>query len=184
LGSKLLVSFEIGSINFIFGSSVLLGILLGVVASFTNPEILFAVFIYFSLLIIHEMGHLIFAKMRGLKVNSISISLLHGQCRYKSYGSSFDDYVVAWGGVALQALFFIPLLVNYYYFSMPQHWLLTVPTVILGFYSLLMALFNLLPIPGLDGSKCWKVFPELFKQRKNSHRKSRKEKRNHLKSVK
>jgi Zn-dependent protease len=38
---------------------------------------------------------------------------------------------------------------------------------VLGYYSLMVAAFDLLPLPPLDGAKAWYLIPELIKRARN-----------------
>jgi Zn-dependent protease len=120
-------------------------------------ETLIAWTCYFSVLLIHEYGHVIMAKRKGCQVYAIELYPIHGLVRYSQPWSHYDDAVIAWGGVLTQAMVGIPLVVFDSIFE-PTLTLAKVVIGVLGYFSILVAVGNLLPIRPLDGSKAWYVF--------------------------
>ena len=121
---------------------------------------------YFVVLLIHEAGHLIAAQSKGCQVLSIELYPICGVTRFETPRSRRDHCVIAWGGVVAQAIIFCPLI----------GWLLThgytrveginMIFAILGFFSLGVAIFNLLPFRPLDGATAWRLIPEVFAGRR------------------
>src|SRR4051812_20073129 len=133
--------------------SVPLIVVLCAVASFKAP-VRIAVLLTSILLLflIHELGHTLVCRRLGVEVLAIRISLGHGQCVHEVPYSRWEEALIAWGGVAAQAIVAIPLIMLDVLW--PTHkGLLGPPIMILGYYSLFMIAFNLLPVAGLDGSK-------------------------------
>src|SRR5882672_4063264 len=64
---------------------------------------------WLGLIFIHECGHLIVAQRRHCEVLSIELYPIHGWCRFKVPWSRFDHCLIAWGGVAAQAVVAVPL---------------------------------------------------------------------------
>lgn len=58
-----------------------------------------------------------------------------------------------------QAVFFVPSIIIYLLFCQYLPWFITIHILFLGFYSALIAIFNLLPVKFLDGGTCWKAIP-------------------------
>lgn len=139
-------------------------ILAGVVA---HPGLtILGLMCYYSVLLIHETGHLIAAQRKGCQVIAIELYPFFGVTRYTMPWSRLDHCIIAWGGVIAQAIVFIPLVGwvgthGYTHFEG-----VNMIFAILGFFSLGVAIFNLLPIQPLDGAMAWRFFPELFSERK------------------
>jgi Zn-dependent protease len=118
---------------------------------------------FFSITFIHEIGHAAVANKLGYRVFALRVCLIHGVCEYEAPHYEWDDVQVSWGGVLAQVL--IAMLVftlsslgagNFAYFG---------PILLfLGYYSLLVVPYNLLPVRGLDGYKAWKIIPLSYKQ--------------------
>jgi Zn-dependent protease len=74
--------------------------------------------------------------------------------------------LIAWGGVAAQAVIGVPLVLWIIFFGYTRFEAVNAVLAILGGYSLCVAAFNLLPIPGLDGSIAWGIIPEWLRRRR------------------
>ena len=72
--------------------------------------------------------------------------------------------MIAWGGVIAQLLVAIPLVVGLKVFGYSSFNSVNAVLVVLGPYSLMMAVFNLLPIGRLDGAVAWWIIPEAIKR--------------------
>jgi Zn-dependent protease len=149
-------------------STLLVGgvILLG---AFDKPaETLAAWGSYFSVLLIHECGHMVVAQRKGCHVSAIELYPIHGLLRYSEPWSRYDDSVIAWGGVLAQAIVGIPLVAFAAIAGFTRYPVLNVVIGVLGYYSLLIAALNLLPIRPLDGAKAWYVFAKWFKRKEQA----------------
>ncbi len=108
----------------------------------------------------HELGHAFFIRKSGLVVDYIYISPLHGSCHY-SYDSDYDPpSSIAYGGVLAQSLaasVWIGLFqfVNISEFDLSYNQLLKFSDYFIAL-NIGMAMFNFLPIPGLDGELIWR----------------------------
>lgn len=157
--------FQIRSIS-IFGGqlefhwSVLAGSGLLYLITFSNP--LYAAIVvlcYLALILLHEAGHAFVAHRAGCEVYAVRIGIVHGQCEFEDAFDEMTDAKVAWGGVLAQVAFALPLIVVDLVLGNPE-WTLWRPVAgILGYWSMFWAAFNLLPIPGLDGEKAWRIVP-------------------------
>ncbi len=123
----------------------------------------------FGVILIHECGHMIVAQRKGYEVLSIELYPIHGFVRFQTPWSRYDDALIAWGGVVAQAIIAIPLVALVSIFGFTRYDVLNVAIGILGYYSLAVAIFNLIPVRPLDGAKAWYLVPELVK-RARSHR--------------
>ncbi len=127
---------------------------------------------YLSVLLIHETGHLLVARRRRSEVFSIKLYPIFGVTSFESPWSRVDHCVIAWGGVLAQAVVAIPLVLWVEVFGFTPFQPLNAAFAILGFFSLAIALFNLLPIPPLDGAIAWGLFPALVERARLSKRKT------------
>lgn len=119
---------------------------------------------YFSVILIHECGHMIAAQWKGYAVTAIELYPIHGLVRFQQPWSRYDDALIAWGGVTAQAVVALPLVAWVAMFGFTPSTAANVAIGVLGYYSLVVAAFNLLPIPPLDGAKAWFLIPELIKR--------------------
>jgi hypothetical protein len=109
-------------------------------------------------ILIHEIGHAVLVKARGLQTIEIRIHGLGGECRWAGMPTALDRSIIAWGGVLFQGLLLIATLVALQLappLSGPF-----LPGLVEAFIytNAFMALLNLLPIPMLDGYEAWRIF--------------------------
>jgi Zn-dependent protease len=121
---------------------------------------------YWGLLLLHETGHLIAAQQLGCMVLSIEIYPIFGVTRFGTPWSRLDHCLIAWAGVLAQMVVAIPLVIWVAIFGYSRFEALNMLFVILGFFSLAVAAFNLLPTPPLDGATAWGIFSALLAQRR------------------
>lgn len=119
---------------------------------------------YFSVILIHECGHMIVAHRKGYGVLAIELYPIHGFARFQAPWSRYDSAVIAWGGVLAQAVVAVPLVTWVSVFGFTRSDALNVAIGVLGYFSLIVAGFNLVPVPPLDGAKAWYLIPELIKR--------------------
>ena len=94
----------------------------------------------------HEAGHLACAKALGIRVKSMTLSMLGARIRCESIPSYGKEFLLAAAGpLAGIALFVICYLFNKFHVS---EFLLST-----GAVSLALAIFNLLPLPSFDGGR-------------------------------
>lgn len=121
---------------------------------------------YFGTILLHEAGHAYFARRMGYRIRNIRLGLIHGTCSFDAPYELREECIIAWGGVVAQLVVAIPLIV----ISLtPLNQLpLTGPIfMFLGYISLIVALFNLMPIMNLDGVKAWQLIPIQIKYLRN-----------------
>ena len=129
---------------------------------------------YWSVLLIHEYGHLIAAQRKKCYVSSIKLYPILGITCYDVPWSRFDHCVIAWGGVLAQAIVAAPLIAWVMLFGYTRFNIVNEVIAILGFFSVGTIIFNLLPIPPLDGATAWGIIPE-FVRRTRSRQKNTKQ---------
>lgn len=118
---------------------------------------------YIGLLLIHECGHVVVAQRRGCQVFAVELYPVWGITRFQRPWSRLDHCVIAWGGVLAQLVIAVPLIVWVALFGYTRFEAINAVLAILGFFSVGMVLFNLLPFAPLDGSIAWGLIPALFK---------------------
>jgi Zn-dependent protease len=122
---------------------------------------------YFAVLVIHETGHLIVARRLGCTVLSIRLYPILAITEFSTPWSRLDHCMIAWGGVLAQALVAIPLVAWVGTFGYTHSEVVNMLFAILGFFSIGVALFNLLPIPPLDGATAWGIVPAFLARRRS-----------------
>lgn len=133
---------------------------------------------YLGVILLHEAGHAYMAKRLRLRRYAICISAVHGICEFEEPESAKQDYLVAWGGVLAQLAVAAPLIAFDLMFGIGQIDILRPVVAILGYVSVMIAAFNLIPAMGLDGAKAWRLIPLLLEERRErTFRPSRKRSR-------
>lgn len=122
---------------------------------------------YWGVILLHETGHLIAAQRLGCRVYSIELYPIWGITRFQIPWSRFDHCVIAWGGVLAQAVIAVPLAAFIAIFGYTRIEAVNVVLALLGGISLLVAIFNLLPFPPLDGAMAWRIIPAYIEQRRS-----------------
>ena len=131
-----------------------------------SPTTFVGAFAYLSLLVIHEAGHVTVARMKGYQAFSIALYPVFGLASLERPDSRFDRAVIAWGGVAAQILVAIPVMAYVFMVGYTRFPAVNAVLVLWGAYSLCAVVFNLLPIPPLDGSVAWKIIPAYLERRR------------------
>lgn len=157
--------------------SVFIATALILVFSFHQPvHAAIAVVCYLSTILLHEVGHAIFAKQLGYAPVSIYLTFIHGLCEYDAPDYLKEDATIAWGGVLAQLAVAVPLI-----FLSQVTPIATLPyfgiiIAFLGYLNLLVALMNLAPARGLDGALAWRLIPILVREarQRRSAKKARK----------
>jgi Zn-dependent protease len=119
---------------------------------------------YYGVILIHECGHMIAAQRKGCAVWSIELYPIWGITRFSQPYSQYHQCVIAWGGVVAQAIVAVPLLAWVETFGYTRFQAVNAIRAILGFFSLSVAVFNLIPIRPLDGSIAWRLLPALIRR--------------------
>ena len=111
------------------------------------------VLILFSILVIHEIGHLFFIQLFSYPVIKVVFYPFGGICKvsHRINDSILKDLVISLGGIISQLILEIILLRS----SILNKELFL-------FYNQMILIFNLLPIIPLDGSVFWHHFLEFF----------------------
>lgn len=112
-----------------------------------------------SIIIVHEIGHILFGLIFSWKINKVIVLPLGGLTIFNTLinTSLFEQFIVALMGPLFQSLYFFILSC---FFKLDN-------SVI--FFNYMILFFNLLPIYPLDGSKILYIFLNLFLPFKYSH---------------
>jgi Zn-dependent protease len=161
---KLIEVMEIRGVKvFVHWSVLLIGavILLGAVE---EPLLAFTVLTaYYGVILLHECGHMVVAQRKGCVVSAIDLYPIWGLTHFSLPYSRRDRCVIAWGGVVAQGIVGVPIVVLVEVFGYSRFQPLNAILAIFGFLSLNIAVFNLIPVPPLDGAIAWGLLPTLFK---------------------
>jgi Zn-dependent protease len=117
---------------------------------------------YLSVILIHEVGHLVAAQRLGCRVESIKLYAVFGTTDFETPWTRLDHCVIAWSGVLAQAAVAIPLVAWVSVFGFTHIGIINAVFAILGYFSLGVAVFNLLPFQPLDGATAWGLLPALL----------------------
>jgi hypothetical protein len=128
------------------------------------PATLFLVLLYVLTLLLHEWGHVLAARWRGCEVLGIDLYVMLGRTRLQSPESRFDHCVIAWGGVALQAVVGFPMFAWIKLVGLTSIGPLDATLATVGFLSVVMVPLNLAPVYGLDGAIAWQIMPMLWER--------------------
>jgi Zn-dependent protease len=115
---------------------------------------------FLGVMLVHELGHASVAHHFGYTVEGIWLAAVHGRCEFQAPETEWEHSLIAWGGVAAQIIVAGPLLL----FDSVWHrslGILAPVILILGYYSVLTVIFNLLPLRGLDGELAWRIIPQM-----------------------
>jgi Zn-dependent protease len=121
---------------------------------------------FLVVILAHELGHAVLVRSFGQQVVALSLHALGGECHWVGSPTPSQRTLIAWGGVAGQAVL------------LGLAWGLTqlVPQTFTGWFgdplgralvqsNVVIAAFNLLPIPPLDGAEAWRL---LFQRTRGS----------------
>jgi Zn-dependent protease len=115
-----------------------------------------------GLMLVHELGHAAVALWRGVDVFKIQLLLLHGYCEHDQPYYEADDVLIAWGGVAAQAVVLFAAWIADALFAPSAYGATDALLGVLIEANLVILVINLIPVPPLDGAKAWRILPLLF----------------------
>ena len=157
---KLTEVMKINGVSVYVHWTVLLLLALALVNAWRRPVLTLVGFsAWLSVMFIHECGHMIAAHRRGSAVLSIRLYPIFGVTLFETPWSRFDHCVIAWGGVIAQAVVAIPLVAWVAILGYTPFEPVNAILALLGFYSLAVAAFNLIPVAPLDGAIAWQIIP-------------------------
>ena len=122
---------------------------------------------YMGVLLLHESGHT--AQRRRYEVLAIELYPVYGITLLESATSRIDRDVIAWGGIVAQLVVAVPLVIHFYIFGATRYAGLNAVLTVFGFYSVFIAVFNLIPMRPLDGATAWDLIPALIQRARIRH---------------
>jgi stage IV sporulation protein FB len=121
---------------------------------------LIAVPMLIALFVAHEMGHVVVARRKRVKVYDIVLQGLHGRTGHDT-ASRRDEVAIAWGGVGAQLLLLVVgLLVTFFVMPLVPAGVARYVTPVLFVLvdlNIFFAVLALLPIGPFDGHAAWGV---------------------------
>jgi len=108
------------------------------------------------LIVIHELGHAAAARWLGCGVERVELYAMMGRTVHTPPATERASVLIAWAGVLIQVLVALPAWAVLHW-RPPAGVAAQILLTSLGPFSLAVAAFNLLPVPGLDGAVAWRV---------------------------
>lgn len=121
---------------------------------------------FFVLVILHELGHAALVRRFGYQVVAVRVHAFGGDCQWSGDPTRAEVAVVAWGGVLAEAVVLVATYALILVFGWPESPMLWALAYTFTAVNLRMIIFNLMPIPPLDGHKAWPLIPMLWEARK------------------
>ncbi len=116
------------------------------------------------LILIHEVGHAFVVRQVRARALSIEVLGFGGLCVWEGEVTRVQRACIAWGGVWAQMIVLAAALIGVAVFGEPQN-VFAQQMVDAAIRSNLWLIgVNLLPIPPLDGSEAWPLFPLLWRR--------------------
>lgn len=120
------------------------------------------------LLVVHELGHVVYLRRRKIGVTSVSLFGIHGETSYNEYAARPNDVIaVAWAGVAAQLVLMLLALAATSFIpfaAIPYGGVIAnVMFVVWVKINVFVMIIALLPIGPFDGHAAWQVIPRLRK---------------------
>jgi Zn-dependent protease len=116
---------------------------------------------YLLVILVHELGHALLVRSRGLRVLGLDITGFGGHCRWRGSADPLTHAWIAWGGVLAQlGLLLCTLSVRAAFGAPESQWGMQFSHTFINVNLWIIAL-NLLPFPPLDGARAWGLFSQL-----------------------
>jgi hypothetical protein len=116
---------------------------------------------FLLLVVIHEMGHAFLVRRFGLRLLSVDVHGLGGQCNWSGEPTAMQRSIIAWGGVGAQLV--LLLLTSWAAWAWGPDKGVFAREMVMAFTTtnLWLMAINLMPIAPLDGAEAWKMLPLL-----------------------
>lgn len=114
-----------------------------------------------ALILWHEMGHAIMAKLCATEVYSINLHWFGGSCQHGRAKTRERDVLIASGGILAQAILMVGAILTAMFLPV----ITPVIAIILHTFiktNLVIMVVNLLPIPSFDGGKIFSYLKDRF----------------------
>jgi Zn-dependent protease len=119
-----------------------------------------------GVMVLHELGHALAARRLRYRVHSIEIYPFVGLTSHDAPASLADKGLIAWAGVLAQLAVAAPLIAYTAVFGFTPYGVVNAVIGVFGYFSLAIAVFNLLPARGLDGATAWRALPAIWRERR------------------
>jgi Zn-dependent protease len=117
-----------------------------------------------ALVLAHEAGHALLVRRYRLHVLSIDLTGFGGATRWAGHATEHQKSVIAWGGVAAQAVLLVAALAAFVVAGPPTSSMGHALSSVFIRSNLFIIALNLLPMAPFDGADAWKL-PARFIER-------------------
>jgi Zn-dependent protease len=118
---------------------------------------------FLFMVILHELGHAVLVRRARAHVTHITVHAMGGECWWQGNVTPIQRAMIAFGGVWAQGLLALAAF-GWAFLAPPTTAFANDLIVMFTRYNLYNAAFNLVPVPPLDGSQAWKLFPLLWQK--------------------
>jgi hypothetical protein len=117
---------------------------------------------FFVLVVLHELGHAAIVRRFGYEVVAVRVHAFGGDCVWSGDATRAEIAAVAWGGVFAQAAIWVVASLVVLFAGAPSSPLLGALALTFTSTNARIIVFNLIPIPPLDGYRAWPLLPMLW----------------------
>jgi ATP-dependent Clp protease adapter protein ClpS len=147
---------------FVHWSALIVGILAATSARFRPLETLYCLAAFAVLIAAHELGHVLAARVYGLKVYAVEVSGAGGTCHLQAPSAIGDTLFVASAGLLAQALIFACTIAYTVLVGPPSTAVGKCFVKVFTVYNAMLFILNIIPISfadelGTDGLVLWKL---------------------------
>lgn len=119
---------------------------------------------YTTLILIHELGHALAAKLFSLDVRVVLVTAVGGLCFVEEPKSVASKVAFYGGGIIAQLALLVITFGYLILFGKPSTVLLSSFVVVFTIVNVIILVANVLPTEGTDGKKLWQVFSEAVRK--------------------
>jgi Zn-dependent protease len=111
---------------------------------------------YFTIIAAHEYGHILIAHKKGYSVDGVLIHAFGGVCIIEYPDTELDHIIISWGGVIIQGFIALIAFLITFFWQNNNFFREYIYNVFFGLNTIII-LFNIIPLPFLDGGSMWKI---------------------------
>ena len=146
------------------------GFILSLNAGFNPYKVMYYSFAYVILIAVHEIGHMLLARYRGLQVYSIYITGLGGECNIQQLQNLKDVFMIYSAGVLAETIVLLLALIYVYTIGFPASLFGQCVINTFTFVNAIMIVFTLIPMKSKgdvynDGYVLWFALFDSFRER-------------------
>jgi Zn-dependent protease len=149
-------------------SAVALGVFILVMTTLGAWNILALGASFFTILIVHELGHALIAEHFKREVVDIKIYIMIGLTTYQYYDDPYEESAIAWGGPVAQMALFLPAVLWSSLVGYSSSDIFNDVIVMFSYWNALLIILNLIPLSPLDGKKAWPFFRHVYIRNRRS----------------